>query len=81
MIVDPGGTLRFIHDDAAVKIAKAVGPVTIKRASHVEPTGDGRWEADMSPVLGPVLRGFETRQEALDAEVKWLHAHNVPIPQ
>ena len=51
---------------------KSLGDLHMKRASHVEPTEDGMWTADMSPVNGPVLGPFETRTIALQAEVKWL---------
>jgi len=38
-----------------------------------------KWWADLLPVDGPVLGPFETNTEALEAEVVWLKAHNVPI--
>jgi hypothetical protein len=49
-----------------------LGKMNITRASHVEPTGDGKWTADMTPVGGPILGPFEKRSIALDEEVKWL---------
>ena len=49
------------------------GKPRIFRASHVEPTNDGRWTADLSPVDGPVLGPFDKRSEALDAEIEWLN--------
>jgi hypothetical protein len=49
-----------------------LGSLTIRRASHVEPTADGQWQADLSPVSGPVLGPFGLRSEALKAEVEWL---------
>jgi hypothetical protein len=55
----------------------------VTRASQVqpEPTPDGvRWHADLSPVGGPKLAGFETRQAALDAEVEWLNTNRLPEP-
>ncbi len=51
---------------------KSLGDLHMKRASHVEPTEDGMWTADMSPVNGPILGPFETRTIALQAEVEWL---------
>lgn len=71
--ISPGGSMQFIHNDrltAAVK--KRFGKVSIQRASHVEPTDDGRWTADMEPSGGPVLGPFDDRSVALKAEVKWL---------
>ena len=51
-----------------------LGPLSIRRGSHVEPTDDGKWTADLSPVNGPTLGPF-TRTEALAAEVEWLQAN------
>lgn len=50
-----------------------LGKVHIKRASYVEPTVDGQWTADMTPVKGPILGPFEKRSIALKEEVKWLN--------
>ena len=44
-----------------------------------EPVLPDKWWADMLPVEGPVLGPYDTREEALDEEVKWLHAHNIPV--
>jgi hypothetical protein len=49
-----------------------LGSLTIRRASHVEPTPVGQWQADLSPVNGPILGPFELRSEAIRAEVEWL---------
>ncbi len=70
--VAPGGVLTFIHSDEAARILLPLGAARIRRASHVEPTADCRWTADMSPVAGPVLGPFDTRELALSAEVAWL---------
>lgn len=50
----------------------ALGRLKIQRGSHVEPTDDGQWTADLSPVAGPVLGPFPSRSLALDAERVWL---------
>ena len=71
--IDPGGTIRAIYDET-LELA-SLGQLSIRRASHVEPTTDGRWTADLSPVNGPVLGPFERRSEALRAELAWLHEH------
>jgi hypothetical protein len=68
---DADGTARFIHDDDIAGLLREIGPVEVKRASHVEPYGDG-WTVDMSPVGGPLLGPFETRAFALAFEVEWL---------
>lgn len=70
VIID--GVAKFIYSDDVAHALKHHGTLDIRRASHVEPTEEGQWTADMSPVHGPVLGPFETRAEALTAETKWL---------
>lgn len=67
----PDGNLRMIYYDELAAMLKT-GNAIISRASHVEPDSAGSWTADMSPVNGPVLGPFSTRQAALSAEVEWL---------
>jgi hypothetical protein len=69
--VGPDGTMKFIYADKLKPLMKH-GQASIKRVSHVEPTTDNRWQADLEPVKGPVLGPFDTRAEALQAEVRWL---------
>lgn len=69
--------IRFVEGTATVIYNETLdlselGRARIERASHVEPTPDGQWTADMSPVSGPVLGPFDKRSEALAAEVAWL---------
>lgn len=78
------GTAEFIHDDSLMPLTKA-GVAHITRASHVEPGNTYKsqnplgWYCDMEPVGGPVLdnggTGFDSRKEALAAEVDWLHRY------
>jgi hypothetical protein len=69
------GEIRFIHDDALAPLLE-LGESSVSRASHVEPTPDGReWTADLSPVSGPVLGPFSLRADALAAERAWLEAN------
>ena len=72
--VRPDGVIHCIYDDSLLPLLKQ-GHADIKRASTVEPTPDGRWQADLSPVGGPVLDSCETRAEALAAEINWLNLH------
>ena len=73
--VRPDGTAQCIYDET-MDLTK-IGAVAIRRASHVEPAANrpDHWEADLSPVNGPVLGPFTTRAEALKAEVAWLEDH------
>lgn len=69
--ITPTGHVQFIWDDRLRPLFDQ-GEGTITRASHVEPTSEGLWTADLSPVEGPVLGPFSTRKEALAAEIIWL---------
>ncbi len=73
LVVSAGGDLRMIFDDRFDP--RSVGRIKISRGSHVEPTVDGRWTADLSPVNGPMLGPFPKRSDALTAEVDWLRLH------
>jgi hypothetical protein len=73
LLIQPDGTVRCVYGET-IDLA-ALGPLTIGRASHVEPTPSGRWLADLSPVGGPVLGPFPQRSEALSAETAWLAEH------
>jgi hypothetical protein len=73
IIVAVDGTARFIYDETLD--LTTLGSLDIRRASHVEPTDDGRWTADLAPVDGPSLGPFTTRSEALLAEQDWLASH------
>ena len=73
IVIAPDGTARCVYgEDLDLRL---LGEVQIRRASHVEPGAAGRWWADLSPVGGPRLGGFEVRSEALEAEAAWLAAH------
>ena len=77
LVIDNAGTITLIYADD-LRAVMDVGKVTIMRASHVEPisTINGTrylWKSDLTPVNGPVLGPFETRAEALAAEVEYLN--------
>lgn len=75
IVIRKDGTIVGIYSDEIPfrEIAAQLGGgLSIKRASHVEPRDDGRWEADLSPSQGPMLGPFDLRQQALAAEVEWL---------
>jgi hypothetical protein len=74
--ITPDGDIVFIWNDK-LKDLLDLGESEIVRASHVEPTKDGRWAADLSPSNGPTLGPFSTRGEALNAEVQWLEGNNL----
>jgi hypothetical protein len=73
LLIQPNGIVRTIYAKT-IELA-SLGTVNIRRASHVEPTTEGRWTADLSPVGGPMLGPFALRSEALDAEQQWLLHH------
>jgi len=76
ILVSPDGTCRAIYNDALLPVMPEDAKVA--RVSHVEPSGK-LWEADMAPFgpkgQGVVLGPFQTRAEALAAEVRWLMGH------
>ena len=73
LIVESDGTIRMVYSE--VLQLGALGDLSIRRASHVEPLDEGGWAADMSPVGGPVLGPFALRSVALAAEQHWLETH------
>ena len=73
IIVQSGGCAFCIFNDDLPLVG--MGKLAITRASHVEPTDDGQWMADLSPVNGPTLGPFERRGDALAAEVEWLRTN------
>lgn len=70
MVIDPQGRVCSLYTEA-LDLA-ALGPLSIRRASHVEPDAAGRWWADLSPVNGPRLGPCRQRSAALAAEQMWL---------
>lgn len=73
LLIDSGGEVRCLYDETID--LHQIGSLTISRGSHVEPTSDGQWMVDLSPVNGPLLGPFPARSTALAAEVAWLNEH------
>lgn len=71
--IDGDGSVRCLYGETVD--LSSLGPLTITRASHVEPDDAGRWWADLSPVGGPSLGPFDRRSAALDAERFWLEVN------
>jgi len=61
LVIENDGNFRCVYGET-IDLA-ALGSLTIARGSHVEPTEDGRWTADLSPAGGPVLGPFDRRSE------------------
>lgn len=80
ILIGTDGTARAIYSDTVAPMLRALGCVHTARASHVEPSEDGTWSADLAPVGGPLLEGFTTRAEALAAEAQWLLNAGIPVP-
>ena len=70
LYISTSGVCSAIYDESLD--LRTLGRPEISRASHVEPTADGQWTADLSPIAGPLLGPFATRSQALAAEVAWL---------
>lgn len=76
VVVTPQGLVRTLyHEEWALA---TLGLLHIERASHVEPTADGRWLARI--IHGPTLGPFSFRSEALAAEVDWLTRERLLCP-
>ena len=75
LVVNPQGGVRCLYDEA-IDLA-SLGPLSIRRASYVEPDEHGQWWADLAPVAGPKLGPFALRSAALDAERQWLEDYLV----
>ncbi|MCB0359251.1 MAG: hypothetical protein KDD44_06435 [Bdellovibrionales bacterium] len=74
--ISANGNLRYIWDDELGQMLRPLNNVRqIARASHVEPTDDGKWIADMGPVGGGILGPFDNRADALRQEVAYLRYH------
>jgi hypothetical protein len=73
LLTTPHGTVVCIYSEELD--LTPLGSLSITRASHVEPNPLGRWQADLSPVGGPLLGEFRTRSEALAAEIAWMTQH------
>lgn len=73
LVIRAGGVVQCLYDEQLA--LGALGSLTIRRASHVEPTGDGHWSVDLAPVGGPVLGPFDLRSQALEVERRWLEEH------
>lgn len=69
--IDEEGRISFIWNDEFQDL-RSLGDMSIRRVSHVEPVGD-KFQADLSPVNGPTFGPYDTRGEALAAEIKWLN--------
>ena len=73
LLIETSGTVRCVFGEE-IDLGQ-LGRLSIRRGSHVEPTPDGQWTADLAPVQGPLLGPFPTRTAALNAEVSWLQEH------
>lgn len=73
LLIETTGTVRCVFGEE-IELGQ-LGQLSIRRGSHVEPTPDGHWTADLAPVQGPQLGPFPTRTAALNAEVSWLQEH------
>ena len=76
LVINSTGDIRCVYGEK-VNLSE-LGRLSIQRGSHVEPTADGQWTADMSPVQGPQLGPFDCRTKALEAEVAWLNQYWLP---
>lgn len=76
LFINEDGGIMFVHDDEVAESLDTGIPPLIRRASHVEPTTDGKWSVDVAPIAGsptPMVIGtWPSRNAALCAEVEWV---------
>ena len=72
IVIRSDGSAQFVYSDELKPLAAALGTAETRRASHVEPYGDGRWYADLRPSGGPWVVNFATRADAIAFEIDWL---------
>lgn len=70
LVISRDGVVRCLYTEQID--LSVLGPLAVRRASHVEPDEEGQWYADLSPVNGPKLGPYRLRSQALEAEVRWL---------
>ncbi|MCA9124973.1 MAG: hypothetical protein KDB11_32575 [Planctomycetales bacterium] len=73
LVVETTGAVRCLYGEELD--LHLLGRLSIQRGSRVEPSEDGCWTADLSPVDGPILGPFNQRSDALNAERQWLMNH------
>ena len=73
LVIHVDGRIRCLYDESLA--LDQLGQLQIQRGSHVEPDATGQWQADLSPVGGPLLGPFARRSQALAAERQWLETH------
>ena len=73
LLIDTEGQVFCLYTEQ-IELS-ALGTLTVRRGSHVEPDGQGQWWADLSPAQGPTLGPFAKRSEALAAELYALEGH------
>ncbi|WP_437222652.1 hypothetical protein SH661x_002878 [Planctomicrobium sp. SH661] len=73
LFISSQGTIRGLYAESFD--LHALGRLSIRRASHVEPTVEGEWKVDLSPVDGPLLGPYRSRSQALAAETCWIEQH------
>jgi hypothetical protein len=78
LLISPTGEIHCLYSEHLD--LSTLGRPTIRRASHVEPTHDGHWTADLAPLGGPLLGPFLLRSEALAAEIVWIEENWRPMP-
>ena len=75
LFISPSGQIHCLYGEA-ISLA-GLGRCEIRRASHVEPTAEGEWTADLCPINGPILGPFSERSQALEAEVTWIENNHL----
>jgi hypothetical protein len=70
LVIGADGGVRALYSEEID--LTTLGPLSITRASHVEPDASGQWLADLSPIGGPQLGPYAKRSAALAGEEEWI---------
>lgn len=84
ILVRNGKVITLYDDEVAKALQKGLqATAEIRRVSHVEsiPGENEKIEftADLSPIGGPVLKGFDTYQAAVESEIAWIQSNHHTI--
>ena len=82
VLIHNGQTKTLYEDEMGGKLLESLGgKAKITRASHVEaPQGELskiEFQADLSPSGGPILKGFKTYKDAVEAEIAWIQGNTL----
>jgi hypothetical protein len=82
LLIKDGKVTSLYKDGSSHQLLEKLGgKASIKRASFVEAPeevlNDIEFTVDLTPSGGPVMRGFKTYAEAVEAEINWINENTL----